>query len=53
MPKRAVPLDRLAGHWEVTGLTAVEAARRAHAYGRNDISSVAAAVLTASQIKHP
>jgi P-type Ca2+ transporter type 2C len=41
MPKRAVPLDRLAEHWEVTGLTAVEAVRRAHAYGRNDIVEVA------------
>ena len=41
MPKRAVPLDRLVGHWEVTGLTAVEAVRHAQTYGRNDIVDVA------------
>ena len=40
MPKRAVPLDRLADQWSLSGLTAVEAALRAQAYGRNDVVEV-------------
>ena len=37
MPKRVIPLDRLEGRWNLDGLTAVEAADRTRAYGRNDI----------------
>ena len=40
MAKRAVPIDRLAGQWSISGLTAVEAVRRAQTYGRNDIVEV-------------
>lgn len=40
MPKRAVPLDRLAGQWSVSGLKVADAALRAQAYGRNDVVEV-------------
>ena len=40
MPKRAVPLDRFAGQWNVDGLTTADAAVRAQAYGRNDVVEV-------------
>lgn len=37
MPKRAVPLDRFAGQWILTGITTAEAALRAQAHGLNEV----------------